>query len=95
VVVVYFAGNGNNICNVTHYLRLVARLMDMQQDESCDDNTFHYKMLTLKWNTNICPDILENMEAGAAKPGGHRKEKGSPRGFWALASGFRRSPAGY
>jgi len=79
--------NGNNICNVTHYLRLAARLMDMQQDEN-DDNTFHYKMLTLKWNTNICPDILENMEAGAAKPEGLRKEKGSPAGFWAPAYGF-------
>jgi len=88
--------NGNNICNVTHYLRLAARLMDMQQDEN-DDNTFHYKMLTLKWNTNICPDILENMEAGAAKPEGLRKERGRRLGFGPrlMGSGFRRSPAGY
>jgi len=24
-----------------------------------DNNTFHYKMLALKWNTNICLDILD------------------------------------
>jgi len=29
---------------------------DIQEE---DNNTFHYKMLALKWNTNICFDILE------------------------------------
>lgn len=85
---------GNNICNVTHYLRLAAPLMDMQRDDSHDDaddnNTFHYKMLTLKWNTNICPDILENMALEASRAGvqGASSEargpaKGKRSCFWA------------